>query len=50
MNKQQDPLPPLENEPNQAEIDAQQAEIFRKSAAEQNAQKESTQCIHPKIF
>lgn len=32
-------LPPMTNEPNQAEIDAAQAEEFRRGAAEQNGKK-----------
>lgn len=33
--KQTTDLPPMQNEPNQAEIDRQQADLFRQAAAEQ---------------
>lgn len=32
-------LPPMKDEPNQAQIDAQQAEILRKAAEEQKKKK-----------
>jgi hypothetical protein len=35
----QEPLPPLQNEPNQAEIDRQQAEELRRGATEQKSKK-----------
>lgn len=42
MAKQQEPLPPMKDEPNQAEIDRQQAEEFRRGAAEKNGKKYMT--------
>lgn len=39
MAQKQEPLPPLRDEPNQAEIDRQQADEFRRGAAEKNGKK-----------